>query len=87
MVLLPTHAPKGLSTVGHHKVLILSTSLVPRGHEGRLFSKMQLSFLFIRSTMVKGMSLFPLGWRTQVSLYVGLVHRQGQHKGNPTQVR
>lgn len=87
MVPLPTHSPEGLSTVGHHKVLILSTALVPRGHEERLYSKMQISFLFIRSAMAKGMSLFPLCWRTQVSLYTAPVHRQGQPKGNPTQVR
>lgn len=84
---LRTHSPHRLSTVGHHKVLILSTSLVPRGHGKRLFSKMQLSLIFIRSTMVKGMSQFPLGWRTQVSLYMRPVHHQGQPKGNPTHVR
>lgn len=63
MVSLPTYPAEGLSTVGHHKVLNLSTSLVSRGHEERLFSKMELSFLFMRSTMVKGMSLFLLGWK------------------------
>jgi len=74
--------------VGHHKVLNLSTSLVPHGCEERLFSKTQLSFLFIiRSTMAKGMLLFPLGWRTQVSLYMGPVNRQVQPKGDSTQVR
>lgn len=87
MVLLPTHPPTGLSNVGHQTVLILSTFLFPCGHEERLFNKMQLSLLFIGSTLVKGMSLFPLGWRTRVSLYKGLEQHQGQPKGNPMQVR
>lgn len=71
MVPPPTHPPKGLLTVGHHKMLILKTSLVPCGQKERLFSKMQHSFLFIRSTVAKVKVLDPLVWKTQVSLYMG----------------
>lgn len=46
-------------------------SLVPCGQKERLFSKMQHSFLFIRSTVAKVKVLYPLIWRTQHSFYMG----------------
>lgn len=71
MVPIPTHPPKGLLTVGHHKVLILTISFVPCDQKERLFSKMQHSFLFISSTVAKVKVLYPLVWRTQCSFYIG----------------